>query len=217
MQKEFGGYLGRCIFECDHIFRQRYPTEGVDYTRLQVLFVLQEKRDATTGEHIKDKCRCTMMGNLLLAAGLYPDPSTNYCPTMGSDGLHYIMANAAYKRWGFSSSDSISAFQHTTSTRSKPDVVFLRKELTGADKDQDYFINTLFQGLPEASRGWYDYTMSFLLFPPCNLTPSESNPCVLNWRGPPTKDPTEQGEEKKLPLTTISRPGLKMPQHANNY
>ena len=29
---------------------------------------------------------------------------------------------------------------------------------------------TLFQGLPEASRGWYNFIMSFLLIPLCNLT-----------------------------------------------
>ena len=32
MQKEFGGYLGRCLFECDNNFRTRYPIVGVDYT-----------------------------------------------------------------------------------------------------------------------------------------------------------------------------------------
>ena len=52
----------------------------------------------------------------------------------------------------------------------------------------------LFQELLEASRGWFDYTMSFLRFPPCNLTPSEANPCILSWRGPPKKYFAEQGE-----------------------
>ena len=29
MQKEFDGYLGRCLFGCDDNFRARFPTEGV--------------------------------------------------------------------------------------------------------------------------------------------------------------------------------------------
>ena len=49
-------------------------TFGYDF--LQKMFtthlvVLQEKRDATAGAHIKDKCRCTMMDNVLFAVGLY--------------------------------------------------------------------------------------------------------------------------------------------------
>ena len=47
---------------------------------------------------------------------------------------------------------SKSAFQHTSSTPAKPDVVWILKEVSGAAIDQFYYITTHFQGLPEAGR-----------------------------------------------------------------
>ena len=33
-----------------------------------------------------------------------------------------------------------------------------KKEMTGDDTDGYYYLTTLFQGLPEASRGWFNLT-----------------------------------------------------------
>ena len=133
---------GTCIFKCDKPFRDLYPVEGVDYTRVQVLVVLQEKRDAITGKHRKDKCRCTIMGYLELAKGKYTEPLVTYYPSLGMDGLRYLVANAAWKQLQVSCIYANQAFQHTTST------FHLKKELTG----EDDYLTTLFPGLPEASR-----------------------------------------------------------------
>ena len=118
----------------------------------------QEKRDATTGEHLKDKARLAMLGNLEIQAGEHTNPLKNYCPTLGAIGLRYLIANAAWKGFEVSKSDSKQSFQHTPTTRPQPDVIWLEKELKGAETDGFYCLTTLFQGLPEANRAWYDYT-----------------------------------------------------------
>ena len=96
-----------------------------------------------------------------------------------------------------SKGDSKSAFQHTPSTRAKPDVLRILKVVSGAVIDQFYYITIHFQGLSEAIRAWFNYTCGsdgFLQKPPCNLILNISDSCVLLWRGPPTFDPKETGK-----------------------
>ena len=61
------------------------------------------------------------------------------------NGLHYIVAKAAWKQLQFSCMDANQAFQHTNSTRLKPDVINLKKELTGEDEDHNYYLTTFFK------------------------------------------------------------------------
>lgn len=73
-------------------------------------------------------------------------------------------------------------------------MIILPPEINGEISNTPYYLTTLFQGLPEASRGWFNHTMSFLLSDPCNLVPSASDPCYLSWFGPPTLNPLDRGE-----------------------
>jgi hypothetical protein len=190
---EMKTYLGVCIHEATPAWFAEHP----DVTVCDWICVLGEKRDATTGLHLKDKARFALDGSVEIRAGLHPDPSKYYCNTLGAMGLHYQISHAAWKSWKVSTSDSKQAFQHTPSTRSKPDVLWLPKQMTGAATDGWYYLTTLFQGLPEASRGWFNFTCGrdgFLQRPPCNMTANTANPCLLYWRGPPTFDPGQQGE-----------------------
>jgi hypothetical protein len=193
VRKEMQPYLGTCM----HVATPEWFTLHPDFTLCEWICVLKEKRDATTGLHLKDKARFAIDGSVEIRAGKHPDPLKLYCNTLGLSGLRYHLAVAAYKSMQISTSDSVQAFQHTPSTRLIPDVVFLPKELTGAEKSQHYYLTTLFQGHPEASKGFFNFVFGrdgFLQKPPCNMSANPSNPCSLYWRGPPTLNPTEQGE-----------------------
>ena len=142
---------------------------------------LQEKRDATTGDWLKDKGRFAILGNLEINRGEHTDKLKTYCPTMGQLGLKFVIAMVAYKCWLLSKSDTQQAFQHTPTTRPIPDIVWIRKEMSGADEDDWYYLTTLFQGLPDASRGWFNFIIEFLTRPPSNMRQNDANPCILYW------------------------------------
>jgi hypothetical protein len=193
VQEEMAGYIGTCMFVATKEWFIAHPNWNLS----QWICVLKEKRDATTGLSIKDKARFALDGSVEIRAGKHPDPSKYYCNTLGATAFKYMISNAAWKGWQISKSDSKQAFQHTPSTRLQPDVVWLPKEMSGAEVDQYYYITTSFQGLPESSRAWFDFTIGrngFLQQPPCNMISNSANPCLLYWRGPPTIDPAEQGE-----------------------
>ena len=61
------------------------------------MMVLQEKRDATTGEWFKDKGRFAILGNLEIMRGEHTDKLKTYCPTMGQLELRFVIAMVAYK------------------------------------------------------------------------------------------------------------------------
>ena len=145
------------------------------------MMFLQEKRDKTTGEWLKDKGRFAILKNLEIVAGEHLDSLKNYCPTMGQMALKFIIAMAAYRFWLLSKSDAKQAFHYSPTTRALPDIVWITKETSGAATNGWYFLTTLFQGLPDASRGWFNFIINFLTKPPCNLRQSDANLCVLYW------------------------------------
>ena len=180
MQKEIFGYLNKCIFRCDDAFFKQYP----NYKLGKGVMILQEKRDATTGLWLKDKARFAMLGNLEIAAGEHTYPLKNYCNTLGILGLRFLVSMATYYSWKISKFDSKQAFQHTPTTRLRPDVVWLKKKITGDATDGYYYLTALFQGLPAASRGWFNFTAGeddFLQKESCNMIPTASGVGIMAW------------------------------------
>ena len=90
----------------------------------------------------------------------------------------------------------------TPTTRLQPDVIWLEKELTGANTDDFYYLTTLFQGLPEASRAYTAGKYGFLQQPSCNMVPSNSNPCILYWSSPSTTSNHDDSGELLLGIST---------------
>jgi hypothetical protein len=188
--KEIAGHLGQSLFKCDAAFFEKFP----HIRPTEWIIPCQEKRDKTSGEWKADKARLAICGNFELAAGLHPDRSKLYAPTLRSVTFKFLIAYAAFHSCLVSKADAKSAFQHTPCLRHQPIVICLPPEVTGEREPTMYYLTTLFQGLPEASRGWFNHIMSFLLVSPCDLCPSVSDPCKLTWLGPPTTDPKERGQ-----------------------
>jgi hypothetical protein len=192
--KEMKNHLGTCLFPVDEEFRNKFP----HIKPSEWIMPLQEKRNKQTGGWEKDKARLAICGNIELAAGKHPDPTLRYAPQLNSASFKLLLSHATYKGHDISKLDSTSAFQHTPAsfspTRTAPVVLLLPPQLTGEEESKYYYLTTLFQGLPEASRAWFDFTMSIYCAPPCNMIPSTADPCVLIWRGPPTPILEEQGE-----------------------
>jgi hypothetical protein len=188
--KEIAGHIGQSLFKCDAAFFAQFP----HIKPTEWIIPCQEKRDKTSGEWMADKARLAICGNFELQAGLHPDRSKLYAPTLRPVTFKFLIAYAAYHSFDVSKADAKSAFQHTPCLRDQPIVIRLPPEVTGEQEPTLYYLTTLFQGLPEASRGWFNHIMSFLLVAPCNLRPSVSDPCKLTWMGPPTADPRERGQ-----------------------
>ena len=91
IQAEVRPHIGKCLHRCPQDFFVTDPNAKIG----KALVFSQEKRDATTGEHLKDKTRLAMLENLESEAGEHTNPIKNYCPTLGAISLRYLIANAA--------------------------------------------------------------------------------------------------------------------------
>jgi hypothetical protein len=78
--KEMAPYIGTCL----HAATPEWLAEHPDINICEWICVLGEKRDATTGLHLKDKARFAIDGSIEIRAGKHPDPSKYYCNTLGS-------------------------------------------------------------------------------------------------------------------------------------
>ena len=103
---------------------------------LEGLRLCQDNRDAQTGLLDHHKARFSIDGSIKIRKRFHPDPSVNYCNTLRPKSLDTILSVAAFYFEQISKGDSKSAFQHTPSTRAKPDVVWILKEVSGAAIDQ---------------------------------------------------------------------------------
>ena len=185
--KEMRNHLYQCIWPCDADFDMKFP----DLVPSDWIMPLQEKKDKSTGLVTSYKARLAIMGNREKDAGLFQDPSETYCPTLSAEGARALIAHAVYKNMAISKVDSQSAFQRTPSTRPVPMVIWLPSELTGLPGRTKWYLTTLFQGCPEATKAWRELTHE--IYMSCHMTESLKEPCVYIWHGPATEDPSQQG------------------------
>lgn len=151
----------------------------------------QVKRNKETGAHLKDKARLVARGDLEILIGMFPERSVLYSPTLKSATHKYLVAICAHERRIPSISDVNSAFQTVPSIRDVPVVIQLPDWLTGAGGKRHYVLMSMLQGMPDASKAFYDHLMPVLTA--CGLNISRADACLLTWQGPPTEDPAERG------------------------
>ena len=137
---------------------------------------LQEQKDKVTGLVKKLKARFAIMGNREKEAGMFQDPSTTYCPTLSQEGMRALIAYAVYMGFDISKIDAQSAFQHTPSPREFPIVVLLPSALTGLPGLTKWYLTTLFQGCPEATQAWRNFTHEIYML--CHMVETLKEPCV---------------------------------------